>query len=624
MLKDKKIIIKSFLEHHFNTQKTHYLKREISHFIELVKLGILYENNKNTDVLEISKNSTYLQSCLLEIAEDKLKKKLPINISEAFKFINEFDDFIKKEYQAKAHNIYDHIIEGLESHILFILYQKKLDIKGFLFSLNTQDKREHHLFSFESAFFNFLPLSDYSENEIFEILIKVWEDKYKRYDITTSLRELPIKNINKSKQLLIYASENNMPLHFIAELLIGLYNTGEPSAIEKIIKLNDKNRITCLSTLSIITYKNKQDVQKAFNQIEDLDFENIEIASQQSYLIHNIIKNEYSTNSIRKDSFKLYISFLKEGTNEIKDLVIQDISFINGYEADKYNLLYLYLSKTENFKIIKEFFNYFKNPAYIFDIIMRLFNNNPTYRFSTKLFENGIRHGWTINQQETEENILNLFKQHPAFGILGIKVMLIAYIGIQIDLLKLDKAEYQINAISNICKFPHSFDKLLPLILPLRNSKLKGVRLHLQKHLAKKVFSSYHGIIYKQIENSIGKTKRDKEFLEPIEKAWEDYKKLKELKESISDLNPYENERHLMDFYYRLEHETKAKMIDEIKAGKGTFMETLKNVTIVRGNSWMIREGEVSPLGKYESSMLIDGSSYLNPDLYEHNLNIIE
>lgn len=621
----KKQTIIDFLDYYFQTRKSQYLKKEILQYEALIKQGVLYEVESNIEILEIEGNSIALQELVLEVAEDKLKKKLPLNISEAFKFVNEFDDTLRKEYNCeRVINSFSTLIRGLRGYVLYVLHKRGLNVKSFLLSLDEKN-RENHLYSLERSFFKFLPFFNYSEKVIFEILVELWNNETKRHDAVTGVRELPIKNIEKSKVLLEYAYKNNQPLHFISELLIGLYNAGEASLIENIIKLKEKDAIACLGVLGRIKYKSVQDVEKAYNQIGELEFENIEIVNQQSYLIRNIIENEHTTEAIRENAFKLYVAFLKSGTEEVINRVFQDVYFINGYEADKYNLLHLYLSKTGNFKIIKDFFFYFEDPAYIFDIMMRLFNTTPNYRFSTSLFENGIRHGWNTNQVETEQHILNLFKQHPAFGILGVKVIFTAYLGIfQVDLLKLDKAEYQINAINSICKHPHSFDKLLPLILPLRNSKFKGVREHLQNHLAQKVFSSYHGTIYKQIDNSMGKIKKDKEFLKPIKKALDDYNKLKELKGSINDLNPYENERDLMDLYYRLEHEENAKAMDEAKHGKGTFMEMMKTSIIVRGNSFKFDEKDPMPLAKIESSMLIDGSSYLNPDLYEHNLNIIE
>jgi hypothetical protein len=251
-----------------------------------------------------------------------------------------------------------------------------------------------------------------------------------------------------------------------------------------------------------------------------------------------------------------------------------------------------------------------------------LFAARPNNRFPMNLFETCIRHSWNIKQPETEEQILNLFKQHPIFGLLGVKVLFTSYHGIfSIDLLLLDKEEHQKNAINNLCNQPASFDKILPIILPLRNSKLEGVREHLQLALSRKVFASYHEIIYKQIQTILGNSMKDLDFLKPIKEALDNYHHLKKLKESIEDLNPIENERDLMDLYFRLEAEERAKMMEEVSHAKGTFLETAKSTVIVRGNSWMTIDGKVNPLGLVETKMLVDGQSFLNPDLYEYNLN---
>jgi len=621
----KKQFIKDFLDYYFQTRKSRYFKKDISQYKALIDCGILSEIEGNKEVLEIVGDAIELQKVVFETAIKKLKKELPNDISEAFKFVDEFDDALKKEYNCeRVINSFSTLIRGLRGYILYILHKRGVNIKSFLLSIN-EENRGNHLYFLEVSFFNFLSFFNYSEEEIFEILVGLWSNDTKRHDVITGLRELPSRNLKKSKLLLKYAYKNDKSQHFIPELLIGLYNAGETSSIEKIIELKDKNIIASLGVLGRLKYKNEEDIGKAFNQIVNIEFENIEIANQQSYLIRNIIENEHTTSNIRENAFKLYVQFLQNGADEVIERVLFDIRLINGNEARKYELLHLYLSKTGNFNIMKEFFNRINDPAYIFDIMMRLFNITPNYRFSLSLFENGIRHVWNTNQEETEKHILNLFKQHNAFGILGVKVIFSAYLGIfQVDLLKLDKVEFQINAINSICKHPHSFDKLLPLILPLRNSKLKKVREHLQKHLAQKVFSSYQKAIYKQIESSISKNKKDKEFIKPIKKALKDYNKLKELKNSINDLNPYENERDLMDLYYRLEHEQNAKVMDEAKHGKGTFMEMVKTSIIVRGNSFKFNEKEPTPMAKFESSMLIDGSSFLNPDLYEHNLNILE
>ena len=366
--------------------------------------------------------------------------------------------------------------------------------------------------------------------------------------------------------------------------------------------------------------------EKVFNLIEPLNFTNKEIASEQSYLIFQIINSSKTTKDFKKKGFGFLINLLEKATLEIKENVFHGITYhLDNYEAEKYDLLNIYLSKTKNFGVIKNFFFNFKNPKYIFDLLIHSFSANPNYRFPIEIFDTGIHHAWQNNKEETEKIILSLFNQHPTFSILAVKIILVAHRGIyKIDLLKLDNKESQINSIKGFCKSPIFFDKLLPILLPLRNSKFKEVKDLLQKELAHKVFNSYHETIYELIVKNIQNSKKDKQFILPIKKALDAYFELKKLKESIKDIDPIENERDLMELYYRLEREEQAKMMNKINEGEGTFLQFVKNTVIVRGNAWKIGNKEVSPLGNIESKILIDGNSYINPDLYEHNLNSIQ
>lgn len=620
----EKEIIVDFIRLYLKAQKLQYSKKEIPQHKPLIDNGVLYEVRENKDILELAKNSINLQKVVLELAENKLKTALPKDVYKAFKFIDDFDEALKKEYDCeRVINSFSTLIRGLRGYALLTLHKQGIDIKSFILDID-EEKRGFSLHYFEEAFFDFTHHYNYSEKDFFEIFTTFWNRNERNHNVRTGLRKLPSKDLEKSKTLLDYAYHNNETLEIIAELLIGIYNKGETSTLKQIIDIKGKESILCLNTLSRIDFKSAKDVNKAFEQIGELAYKDSLLARQQSFLLSSIIKNENTPESVRERAFKCWQEFLKNGENEILNQVFQDIHFLDGYEKKKYGLLHIYLAKTQNSNVIKDFFGFhFNDPAYVFDIMMRSYNAKPDYRFPMELFENGIRHGWNTYQVETEKHILNLFKHGLAFGVLGVKTIFSAYLGIfPVDLTKLEEAEHQVTAIDSICKHPHSFDKLLPLILPLRNSKLKSIRKHLQEHLAYKVFKTYHQNLYEQIRESIGNGKEDKAFLKPIKKALDDYEKLKELKESVDDLNPHQNERHLIDLYRRLEHEAQAKMMKEVNNGKGTFMETFKNTIIVRGNSWMIKEGEVSPLGKVESKIQIDGSSYLNPDLFEHNLNL--
>ena len=78
-----------------------------------------------------------------------------------------------------------------------------------------------------------------------------------------------------------------------------------------------------------------------------------------------------------------------------------------------------------------------------------------------------------------------------------------------------------------------------------------------------------------------------------------------------------------MDLYYNLEHENRAKLMQDINENpKGILAAVGKTTIIVRGNSWKQElENEVIPLGKIESQFTLDARLFKNPDLQEYILN---
>ncbi len=153
MAKDtEKQIIKDFLNNYFQSRKSQYLKTEIPQHKVLIENGILYEVENNKQILEIEGNSIILQDVLLEIATKKLKRELPNDISEAFKFVNEFDDTLRKEYNCeRVINSFSMLIRGLRGYVLYVLHKRGLDIKSFLLFLD-EENRENHLYSLERSF----------------------------------------------------------------------------------------------------------------------------------------------------------------------------------------------------------------------------------------------------------------------------------------------------------------------------------------------------------------------------------------------------------------------------------------------------------------------------------------
>jgi len=410
----------------------------------------------------------------------------------------------------------------------------------------------------------------------------------------------------------------------MSDVLIDKYNSNDQSVLSDILTIYDKNKIECLELLEKLEIKNIKDAERCFDLINSLDFLNLEVANLQASVLIQFLTNQISTDSLVEKSTNNLQELIRNGSDEIVEQVFQKVRYsLRNKDGLKYSLLISYISRTENFEIIKDFFYDFNNPVYIFDLMIKLYSVTPTYRFNLDLFSNGISRAWQIKPESTEELTLNLFTGDSTFAILAVKVLFVNSLNpISIDLLKLKNKTHQLNAIKAICKFPHSFDKLLPTLIVLRRSRFKDVVGQLQTELSKKVYETYHDTIYKKIKNSITKTKKDIKFLEPIKEALDDYHKLKTFKESINDLNPFENEKTLIDLYYRLEREENVRMMNTERTG--TIASLFKKIVIVRGNSIKYNNSPPTKMAKIESSLLIDLESYRNPDLYEHKLNIIE
>lgn len=334
-----------------------------------------------------------------------------------------------------------------------------------------------------------------------------------------------------------------------------------------------------------------------------------------------LIENDKTSSEIKKKCFEEIIELLKSEDHKIANAVFHNVQYnLDNHEHEKYSLLHIYLNNTKNFNVIKGFFYNSKDPKYLFDILIRNYDVSG-FRGSIDLFKNSLNHFLDINKEETEEQILDLFNFRK-YSLLAVKIILSDRSGVyRVDLLKLSKQEAQLFAIDSICNYPHSIDDLLPLLLKLKESNFKEVKDYLQTKLAELIFEVYHESLLDLIKKNLTNSKKDKDFLISLQKALDEYSKMRESKATIKDLDPRENERNLMDLYYRLEHENQAKMMKNSDKDENSFLSMMKNLTIVRGRAWKNDDSEdILPLGLIESSMMIDIRAYKNPTVYEQNL----
>ena len=366
---------------------------------------------------------------------------------------------------------------------------------------------------------------------------------------------------------------------------------------------------------------NGLEIKQLFELLNEIEPITVDLANLKSVLFCNFIENDNASAEIKENCIKELVKLLKLEDHKKADSAFQNIQYnLDNYEYEKYYLLNVYLNNTKNFSVFKYFFHNFKNPEYLFDILIKRYDASG-FRGSIELFKNALNHFLDTNKEETEAQILNLFSFRN-YSLLAVKIILCTHAGVhQIDLLKLSEKQAQLSAIDSICSYPHSIDDLLPLLLKLKESNFKEVKDYLQNKLAELIFEVYHESLLDLIKKNLTKSKKDKDFLIPLQKALDEYSKMREFKAKIKDLDSRENERNLMDLYYRLEHENQAKMMKNTDKDENSFLSMMKNMTIVRGRAWKNDDAEdILPLGLIESSMMIDTRAYKNPTVYEQNL----
>lgn len=588
---------------------------------------IIWDNDLN--LYSINLHSSIVNFELLSIAEERLNVQFPINISEALKFVDDFEEEIKKPQTNVTWAGLVELKSNFKTYILVKLHNEyNINIVEFLKSLpKKEEKRENHLYSFEDLFFKALPYLEIKTTKLLEIIKENYSINYNDHYIIDFCRSLGKKNSQLASDLyeLIKSDEFNKFGVLASLLLVGLYNNGDDTAFDKAKKLFLDNEKQSISFFARIKLRSIQEIKEVIKITEVVDKNNIESLFELENLYKNLLQNELINNEISEYCFKKYVELLENEDDNLRWRITHSFSYaIKGYEKERYQFLKFIISKTQNANCINRYFNNFEDPIYFFDLFIHAHNLHGV-RANIDLFKSDLEHFWSDFKEKTESHILEILSNsNKQLRIGAIKLILSPHHGsCRIDLLKLKNEEYQLRALEALTDFPHSIEELLPIILALRNSKFPKVVKYLQQRLSLLIFDAYHEYLYDLIIQNIGNTKKDIAFIKPIKKTLESYHKIKELKNSIHDLDSMANEKNLMDLYYRLEHENHAVMMNELKEGEGTFLGHFATTKIiVRGNSWKADgQSEIRPLGKFQHSAVLDGRAYKNPDLFEHNLN---
>lgn len=609
----------------FQNRKEMYDFSEILEYDFFLEQKVLKKSEKDSQCLELNLDSTQLNEVLLNIAETELHKKLPDDIVNALFFVDDFENHLKVKYQVDVlGNEFRDSINALKAFTLTILNNKLSIYDYYLTVIKNKKYNRKERTDFVGVYFQFLIISNSSEETILKSCVAyINGEKYPSNYIYNFLRDLGRTRSSLAKKIVELGIKNDIENYsmFIANLLIGLYNSGDKSTFNSTMSIFEKDTILALKSFSSFNLSSSSEIEILFELINKIEELTIEISNLKSILYCNFIENDNTSAPIKENSLKELSLLLKSDDHKMADTIFHNVQYnLDNYEYEKYYLLHIYLNNTKNINVLKSFFLNFKNPTYLFDLLIRRYDVSG-FRGSIDLFINALNHFLGTNKEETEAQILDLFNS-KRYSLLGIKIILSVHSGVYpIDLLKLKDKEAQLFAIDSICYYPHSIDELLPLLLKLKESNFKEVIEYLKTNLIELIFEVYHDSLFTLIKKNLTNSKKDITFLIPLQKALDDYYKLRDLKASIKDLDPRENERNMMDLYYRLEHEDRTKMMKESEKDDNSFLNTCKTTVIVRATAWKNDDSEsILPLGHFESSMMIDTRAYKNPTVYEQNL----
>ncbi len=573
----------------------------------------------NETQLEINTLSIYFNQILLRYIENIQKQTIPLNIDEAFCFIDEFEKQTKSNFNCEnVIDAYSEVINGLKSYVFYSFHNKGIiNIYDLYKSLNENKK-----YRFQEYFFKAIILLDPSVEIIFEFISSINSNKT-LFPIDNFCVYLVKNKPQKAEGLYNYtlskndSSNNNL----LSNLLIQLFEINEEETLSKVKELLTSNPTVAYCVLGRLKYKQESQIIECFKIAQSSDSEDLESLVNIAYIYKSLIVNAVTSVDIKEECFRKIKELYKIDNNNLKNSILMDCRCIEGYEKERYDIfISAVLPASENvLELINDYFYWFKNPDYFFDLfehILDLLFLRGVGMVDVRFFEKAFSHFWSICREKSEEHILILLSHNKSYLRIGaVNLLMNSHIqNYKVDLLKLQTEQQQLRAIEAVlfCGF-YNIEKLLPLIICFWNSPYSKVVGYLQERLSYMIFESYNDYLYELIIKHVS----DKAFLKPLKDSLYDYHALRKEKEAINDLNPYKNEHDFMNSFYNLEDEHQKKIMKSHDKNN-SFLSMFKNTIIVRGNSWKIGGNDVSPLSKFEHSFQIDLNMIKNPDLFNH------
>lgn len=617
-------MIYSFIDSVIKYKKLKFSVDEIKIDSKLLNENIL---KIEKDIIVIS-NYEVISKQFLEI----YKRKFDFTVSKSFQQNIEFIKNIEKDFKSNGYVQDYHILEKEiwkciinESNLKF-----KCSFNDYLTSIDLENKPDE-IFNFIEAYSNLLSDLDLTVDVIFQNALLLMEitksDTSFNLDLASILKsiknkcssdyELGLEMLHKSLTL------NEDKENIISAIVAGLYDNKKVdfynSILSKLIKKESKlNPI--LFGLSNVSKIENAECELFIDLIKNLDNNDLLIISKLS-LVFSILKSDNPTyysycfneleTAIENEKTAYYIltnlSQLNNYEEKITDVIVKLINQ-DYFETEKYiNAI------TRNFWNLKEFQSFKK-------VVFSIIENRPFANF-TKNFQSYFH---LVDKFELDKFVIELLTDNKARKrATGLEIFnkLSNHTPVQFsfNIIKLSPITQYKLWVSLTQDF-HEPKNIIIALLPLIHSKSELVK---ESFLCKleEISEDYGGLVTEILKDNLSNDNSDNVLaIERIKNYYETYyEKNANLKNSISELNPYQTQYKHLKRFNNLFHKNMSQSINK-GARENSFLSILGTNTTQLSKGGGFRFGqnnEISQLGTFSSSFNLPRNYFIDPNKYE-------
>ena len=620
-------ILKTKIETAFSTKLNKFPKEAKMGKLELLINENILVTNDNINYYYFDFEDSLSCTILLDYAIQILERTFPESPYEAADFIQ---DFLSEICKPKInHHWYTMEVGRNFRNFVFLEYEEFFisnyeELKDILFNDHPHRSNKDYLKIYLDQA---LPSFNFTSNQFFEIAYLYQKDKHsqgKSFDLLDEVSSKSLKIANELLELAKIEYNKSGETYFLRPVIISLSKYDIDKAIEESLKLlkDPTTEIIGLNCIGWLNYLTEEQILNCFESIRTHQPKNEEYYSGLPRMYRNLIENNLSTASTKEKIIDEFWHLLDtNSSDEVLNQIRYWIESISGFEEEKMKFLFAFLDRGVSIDFW-HFFQKFNSPSYLFEFI-KSFYASVGLRANINQFKNALDTFQRKNPEEFKKELANLLSSD--YGILrkaGVDILTSRHWGVHdADLLSLDKIRQSI-VIDTLLSIPFQIDKILPFIIQLKDSPFPEIRELLINHIVQLVFSYEELII--DLLNPILKSDdtNDVEILEKVNDTWSNYKEILDKKRRLLELNPFVNQRHLTESYYRKEQEYKVEQMEQAHKDTSLLkMGIARNIPVIRGSAFKM-EGEnqsINKLGKVETIMHIDKRYYINPSAYELN-----